>query len=150
MKRLRPLVPIIKEAVARGKPFLGVCLGLQLIFERSEEDTGVAGLGLLPGAVQRFKLPNTYKIPHMGWNEVKWRKPSPIYKNIPDGYQMYFVHAYHAVPRDKSVILGTTDYGGDFVAAAQQGHIYGTQFHPEKSGEIGLELYRNFAKLCTV
>ena len=148
MKRLNALVPVIKEAAAKGKPFLGVCLGLQLIFDKSEENSGVAGLGLLPGEVLRFELPDTYKIPHMGWNEVKWAKNSPIFKNIPDNYQMYFVHAYHAVPRDKDVILGSTDYGGTFTSAVQKGNIYGTQFHPEKSGEIGLELYRNFAKLC--
>jgi glutamine amidotransferase len=142
----------IREWIAADRPFFGVCLGLQALFEHSEEgDT--PGLGVFPGQVVRFKLPAPYKIPHMGWNNVRWRSPNGAAEGISDpalvgispaNDQFYFVHSYHAETRDRALVWGETEYGYAFPSAIRRGNCYATQFHPEKSQARGLQLYRNF------
>jgi glutamine amidotransferase len=159
LKRLRLAEPI-KSAIASGKPFLGLCLGLQLLFERSEEAPGVKGLCILRGDVRRFRFTSYglrvtgygLKVPHMGWNRVRLSghqgiRTSGIMKGVPDGAYMYFVHSYYVKPEDKDVILTTTDYGVDFVSGVQKDNIYAFQFHPEKSQGLGLAILRNFVRL---
>jgi len=156
MKELRrlKLVEPIKEAIREGKTFLGLCLGLQLLFETSAESPGVKGLGILKGRVKRFEFRNQkLKVPHMGWNNIKLQitnyklqtnPKSKILTNVPDGSYMYFVHSYYAEPKDKSVILATTDYGINFASGIWKDNIYAFQFHPEKSQKIGLQILKNF------
>ncbi|MDF9831933.1 glutamine amidotransferase [Ereboglobus sp. PH5-5] len=142
------LAGTVREWIAADRPFLGVCLGMQALFEYSEEgDT--RGLGILPGKVVRFELPPEYKIPHMGWNTVRFTQPgSPLAAGLKsEGESFYFVHSYHCVPDDPSVVLATADYGGAFTAAIARGNCHATQFHPEKSQARGLQLYRNFVKI---
>jgi glutamine amidotransferase len=156
----RGLIGPIKEAIAGGKPFLGLCLGLQLLFEKSEEAPGVKGLGVLKGEVKRFSgsslvasgSKDRLKVPHMGWNEIKVKSKkskvkSDILKGIPDGSYFYFVHSYYAKPRDPRIVLTTTNYGIDFVSAVRKDNVYGLQFHPEKSQAQGLKILRNFIGL---
>ena len=136
----------IRETVESGVPFLGICLGLQLLFSRSEEGNGDMGLNLVPGKVVR--LPDSVGIiPHMGWNQLKIVSPTPLFSGVREGSYVYFVHSYHAVPDDDSVIAATTDYGIDFVSAVARGNIYGLQFHPEKSQAVGLRILKNFIGL---
>ena len=142
--RKRGLVEVIKEEVAAGKPFLGICLGLALIFEESEEYGLHEGLGLLPGRVEL--LPTKLKIPHIGWNGISIRKTSRLLDGVPDGSYFYFVHSYVVMPRRESDILCVTDYGCDFVSAVERGNIAAFQFHPEKSSALGLTILRNFIK----
>jgi glutamine amidotransferase len=143
----RSLVEPIRQAVASGKPFLGICLGLQLLFETGYEGSQHQGLGILPGEVVRFDLPSEFKVPHMGWNELKIVQPAPIYAGIDAGTHVYFVHSYYVKPRDSSVVATTTDYGIEFCSSVWQGNLYATQFHPEKSQAAGLKMLRNFAEL---
>jgi imidazole glycerol phosphate synthase, glutamine amidotransferase subunit len=152
MKELnrRKLVKPIKDAIAEGKPFLGLCLGLQLLFEKSEEAPGVKGLGVLSGEVKRFKVKGL-KVPHMGWNNIVYSSKlivdsQKILKNIPNNSYMYFVHSYYVVPKNKKDILTTTDYGLKFASSVCKDNVYGLQFHPEKSQDIGLRMLRNFVK----
>jgi len=149
MRRLEEmgLIEPIKQFVASGKPFLGVCLGEQLIFESSEEGDGVTCLGLLPGTVRR--LPGGQKVPHIGWNSVKIVRGHPLLAGVPDNAHFYFVHSYYVDPADPSAVVGETEYGVTFASIVAQGNVFATQFHPEKSSEIGLQIYRNFARLCT-
>ncbi|MBP8256385.1 MAG: imidazole glycerol phosphate synthase subunit HisH [Opitutaceae bacterium] len=135
--------------IREDRPFLGVCLGMQALFERSEEG-GVKGLGILPGEVVRFRRPPAFKIPHMGWNTVRFLKPdAPLAAHLAqDGEAFYFVHSYHCVPKDPNLILALCDYGGEFCAAVNRGNIAATQFHPEKSQGKGLQAYRNFVGLA--
>lgn len=137
----------IKEWFQLGKPFLGVCLGLQVLFERSEEGQR-PGLGILPGYVKKFSLEKKYKIPHMGWNAVEWGKLSanPITRGLNNGDQFYFVHSYHVVLEDDSLNTITTCYGYPFVSGILFDNCLATQFHPEKSQAKGLHLYRNFLR----
>lgn len=138
----------IREWVAADRPFFGICLGLQALFDHSEEgDT--PGLGIFPGQVVRFRLPAPHKVPHMGWNGVEWRQNTPVESGWADPReQFYFVHSYYAVPIDASLAWGRTEYGGQsFVSAIRRGRCYATQFHPEKSQAAGLHLYRNFLKV---
>lgn len=139
----------VKHWIAEDRPFFGVCLGMQALFERSEEGD-CRGLGVFPGAVHRFRLPPAYKVPHMGWNPVRFvQAGSPLAAGLrSDGEPFYFVHSYHCVPADRSLILGECDYGGPFVAAIARGRCVATQFHPEKSQAAGLRLYGNFVALC--
>ncbi|MDD5428018.1 MAG: imidazole glycerol phosphate synthase subunit HisH [Candidatus Omnitrophica bacterium] len=152
LKRLKLAGPI-KDAIAAGKPFLGLCLGLQLLFERSGENPGVKGLCVLKGESKRFKFKgNALKVPHMGWNNINKNsgagaRGSKLLKGIPDGSYMYFVHSYYVKPEDKDVILTTTGYGIDFVSGVCKGNIYGFQFHPEKSQGTGLAILKNFVRV---
>jgi len=147
----RNLVEVVKEA-AETKPFLGICLGLQLIFTESEEDGLHPGLDLIPGRIVRFKserLPEgtKRKVPHMGWNANRFRKDIPLFRGLEDGIYTYFVHSYYACPDDESVIAATADYGLPFPSIVARGNLFATQFHPEKSQSVGLHLLRNFLDL---
>ena len=145
LKRLGMVEPI-KEYVAAGRPFFGVCLGLQVLLSSTQEDGGHDCLGIIPGEVKR--LPSGLKTPHMGWNQVKQVKKHPVFEGVADNTNFYFVHSYYASPEDTSVILGETDYGVTFCSAIARDNLIATQFHPEKSGESGLRLYDNFVKLA--
>ncbi len=145
--RERRLVEPIRAAVDSGKPFLGVCLGLQLLFDTSYEDGQYEGLGILPGKVVRFELPAQFKVPHMGWNQVAFRRRAAIFDGIDDGEYFYFVHSYYVAPRDASAVALETEYGRPFCAGICRGNLFAVQFHPEKSQQAGLRLLRNFAEL---
>jgi glutamine amidotransferase len=142
----RRLVEPIREYIASGRPFLGVCMGLQVLFSVSEEGGEHLCLDILPGRVRR--LPEGLKVPHMGWNEVQQRSQHPIFDGIPDGSFFYFVHSYYAQPEDASVVVGETEYGATFPAVVAKDNIVATQFHPEKSAERGLRLYENFLRMA--
>lgn len=140
---------LVRDWVAGDRPFLGVCLGLQALFEYSEE-ADTPGLGIFPGRVVRFRLPPEFKVPHMGWNTVDFRTlHSPLLDSVsPTGESFYFVHSYYVEPADPDLIFGTTDYCGNFCSAINRGRCFATQFHPEKSQRRGLQLYRNFVALA--
>ena len=142
----RRLVEPIGEYIASGRPFLGICMGLQVLFSVSEEGGEHHCLDILPGRVKR--LPEGLKVPHMGWNRVCQRCPHPIFDGIPDDAFFYFVHSYYAYPEDSSVVVGDTDYGVTFPAVVAKDNIVATQFHPEKSAEAGLRLYENFLRMA--
>lgn len=135
------LVPVIQRALHSGKPFLGICLGAQLLFESSEESPGVAGLGFFKGQVKKIVTP--YKIPHMGWNQLKVVNPSLLMQDA-DGKFCYFVHSFHCVPEDPSIITSTCDYGSTITASVGQGSVQAFQFHPEKSSFAGLAMLKAF------
>lgn len=137
------LIPVIKEHLAKGTPFLGICLGMQLLFEGSEEDPGVAGLGFFKGQVK--KLTTKEKIPHMGWNKLELRSASPLLKDATGEY-VYFVHSFHAEPEDKSIITSVCDYGQEVTASVGKGNVQAFQFHPEKSSRAGLALLKAFVE----
>jgi glutamine amidotransferase len=141
----RRLVEPIREYISSGRPFLGVCMGLQVLFSLSEEGGEHPCLDILPGRVRR--LPEGLKVPHMGWNTVRQRCPHPIFDGIPDGAFFYFVHSYYANAEDPSLVVGDTDYGVTFPAVVAKDNIVATQFHPEKSAEPGLRLYENFLRM---
>ena len=143
----RDLVQPIKDAIAAGKPFLGICLGLQLLFDVGYEGGEFEGLGILRGKCVRFDLPRELKVPHMGWNGGRILLPAPHLAGIADGAFFYFVHSYYVVPEDRSVIAIEADYGGPFCAAVWRENLFATQFHPEKSQADGLRLLKNFAEL---
>ena len=149
MEQLREsgLEPVVHDAVEAGKPFLGICVGMQMLFDASEEAPGVKGLGIIPGEVRRLTV-TSERLPHMGWNTLEIRTGSKLFDGIDDGSWLYFVHSYAPVPDDDAVVAATTDYGGTVVAAVEQGQIWATQFHPEKSAANGLRLLRNFADAC--
>jgi glutamine amidotransferase len=148
--RERGLDATVRDWIAANKPFLGVCLGMQALFEHSEEGGGVTGLGVFPGRVVRFQRPREFKIPHMGWNTVRFTQPdSPLARDLAvEGESFYFVHSYHCVPADPTLVLAECDYGGTFCAAIGRGRCFATQFHPEKSQAKGLQIYRNFAAVA--
>ena len=137
-------VKALKDYLNSGRPFLGICLGLQALFESSEEAPGVKGLGFIPGVVKRFDI--DLSVPHIGWNGLNIKKPSQIFAGFGGDEKFYFVHSYHVVPEDKTAVLTTTDYGCEFVSSIQMGNIIATQFHPEKSGSSGLRILENFLK----
>jgi glutamine amidotransferase len=145
--RQRGLEQSVREAIREGKPFLGICLGLQLLFEVSYEGGEHAGLGILPGEVVRFDLPRELKVPHMGWNQTRVCQPAPLLEGIADGTYFYFVHSYYAKPTDHSCVALEADYPDPFCAMVWRDNLYATQFHPEKSQRQGLALLRNFAEL---
>ncbi|HWA08552.1 MAG TPA: imidazole glycerol phosphate synthase subunit HisH [Opitutaceae bacterium] len=138
----------VRDWIAADRPFLGVCLGMQALFEHSEEG-GVTGLGIFPGRVVRFRRPPPFKIPHMGWNTVRFVQPrSPLAVGLKtEGEAFYFVHSFYCEPADPALVLAECDYGGPFTAAIARGRCFATQFHPEKSQARGLRIYRNFAEL---
>ncbi|HVW32579.1 MAG TPA: imidazole glycerol phosphate synthase subunit HisH [Acidimicrobiia bacterium] len=148
MEQLRDtgLEPVVHEAVEAGKPFLGICVGMQMLFDSSEESPGVKGLGIIPGEVRR--LVTTDRLPHMGWNTLTIKHGSVLFDGLAAGSWLYFVHSYAPVPADEAVVAATTDYGGEVVAAVEQDHVWATQFHPEKSAANGLRLLSNFARRC--
>lgn len=135
----------LRQYVRSGRPFLGVCLGEQIIFESSEEGPGVTCLGLVPGTVRR--LPGGQKVPQIGWNTVRIRNQHPLLEGVPDDSYFYFVHSYYVDPSDSADIVGETDYGVSFASIVSRGNVFATQFHPEKSAGIGLRIYRNFARM---
>lgn len=139
------LLEAVVQTLEKGKPFLGICLGLQLLFEASEEWGETPGLGFFKGRVRR--LPEGVKVPHMGWNELIFTRPTPLFAGIPDRTRFYFVHSYYVDPRDREVILGETEYGIRFTVAAGKEKVFGIQFHPEKSSTWGLRILANFGKL---
>ena len=145
--RRRELIEPIRTAIESNKPFLGICLGLQMLFDVSYEDGEHEGLGVIPGEVRRFDVPAEYKVPHLGWNHVKQRRPAPIFEGIADGSHFYFVHSYYVVPKDERVIAGEASYPEPFCAAIWRDNLFATQFHPEKSQAAGLQLLKNFAEL---
>jgi glutamine amidotransferase len=137
----------VREAIAAGKPYLGICLGLQVLFDESEEQGPCAGLGVLRGRVVRLRARDAaMKIPHMGWNSVRVRRPDPLWAGIADGAHVYFVHSYHVVPDDPSLVALACDYGGEVCAAVRKDNVFATQFHPEKSQRIGLALLAHFVE----
>ena len=147
------LVDPLRKAVAEGMPFLGFCLGLQLLFETSSENGRHTGLGILPGEVVRFDFSSAdlaghrLSVPHMGWNQLDIRRPCAMLDGIDDGAFVYFAHSYHVVPADESVIATTTAYGMEFVSSVWKDNIFATQFHPEKSQAVGLRLLENFVRI---
>jgi imidazole glycerol-phosphate synthase subunit HisH len=145
MTRLAPLSEYISSAIQDGKPFLGLCLGVQVLFESSEEAPGVEGLGIFKGSCKRFP-PSVGKVPHMGWNDIKITKETPLLEGLPEKF-FYFVHSYYADPEDKSVVAASCDYGMSFPAVVAQGNTYACQFHPERSGKAGLKILENFVGL---
>ena len=136
---------IIKTAVSNGKPVLGICLGMQLMFEEGEEITKCSGLNLIDGTIKRIK--DNVKVPHMGWNSLKIKKSCPLIDGIEDGSYVYFVHSYYAEIKQYNVLNAYTTYGTDIPAVISSGNLYGTQFHPEKSGSVGLKILKNFRGL---
>lgn len=148
MEQLREtsLESVMKDAAESGKPLLGICLGMQLLFSRSEEHGKFEGLDILPGSVVRF-TGGDYKVPHMGWNSLQFEKREhPLFAGLEEGH-VYFVHSYHVLPEVQSDLLAFTDYGQPVTAIVGRGSVYGMQFHPEKSGELGMSLLRNFLAL---
>ncbi|MFA5839274.1 MAG: imidazole glycerol phosphate synthase subunit HisH [Candidatus Margulisiibacteriota bacterium] len=153
IKELRSLglETIIEESIALNKPFLGICLGMQHLFESSEEGSE-KGLSILKGKVKKFNFTDTpwseLSVPHMGWNRLLIKHPSPIFAGIEDGEMMYFAHSYFVEPGDERVIASTTDYGIEYTSSVWKENLFGIQFHPEKSGPAGLKILKNFGGLC--
>lgn len=140
----RGLVDTVREAALSGKPFLGICLGLQLLFAESDESPAVSGLGVLDGKISLIPKNDGLKVPHMGWNSVEIKQNSGIFKGIPNGSYFYFVHSFYLNGAKENEVAGTTQYGTEIQCAVEKGNLCATQFHPEKSGEIGLMLLKNF------
>ncbi|MHB8841088.1 MAG: imidazole glycerol phosphate synthase subunit HisH [Candidatus Aquicultor sp.] len=136
----------VHDSINSGKPFLGICLGLQLLMEEGEEDGIHKGLGVFKGRVRR--LPEGQKIPHMGWNQVKYANKPPILEGVPEGSNFYFVHSYYVDPSDTGIIATVTDYGFEFTSSIWSDNVFAVQFHPEKSGDVGHKVLENFGRLC--
>ena len=144
------LVPVIREIASGGKPFLGICVGLQLLFEESEETPGVKGLGILKGRILRIPERENLKIPHMGWNSIhliRQNGSGRLFRGIPEQSYVYFVHSYYLKAADEGIVTATTEYGVTIHASVEKGNVFATQFHPEKSSDTGLAILRNFAEL---
>lgn len=143
----RGLVEPLRKLVGGGLPLLGVCMGLQALFDWSDEGEGQVCLGILPGKIRHFGQAGAeFKIPHMGWNTVRWIREHPVTEGIPDGSYFYFVHSFYPEPAHGDVVLGETEYGNPFASVVAKDNVVATQFHPEKSGEIGLRFYGNFCR----
>ncbi len=154
MKGLRAagLDEAVRTFIGSGRPFLGICIGMQMLFSASEEGGNVGGLDVVSGKVVRFVAEGQragLKVPHMGWNSLHIVREGPLFAGVPEGAMVYFVHSYYPVPEDESCVAATTDYGGEFCSAIQVGNLFATQFHPEKSGTVGLEILRNFTALAS-
>jgi len=144
----RNLVAAITEHIYDKKVFLGICLGMHLLFESSEESPDVLGMGILKGRVEKFKNMGQLKVPHMGWNQIKIRKTNcPLFKGLKEASEVYFCHSYYPKPKDSDIVAGSTEYGEDFASIVWQANIFATQFHPEKSQKTGQEMLENFVAL---
>ena len=141
------LVDTIKDIAESGKPFLGICLGLQLLFEKSDETPGAEGLSILPGEILRIPPSEGLKIPHMGWNSIKIKDNARLFKDVPDNSYVYFVHSYYLKAADEDIVAATTEYSTHIHASVEKNNIFACQFHPEKSSDIGLRILNNFANL---
>ncbi len=146
MEKLRTyeLDKVIQKVVAQNTPFLGICLGLQLLFESSEESESVEGLGILKGKVVRLPEESDLKIPHIGWNSLKYPNPGRLFTGIAEDSYVYFVHSYYLQAKDPSIVTATTEYGTLIHASVEQGNVFACQFHPEKSSEVGMQILKNF------
>jgi glutamine amidotransferase len=144
------LLGAVRDFMASGRPFLGICVGYQALFEASDEfNSCAAGLGVFGGRVVRFKQQPGLKIPQIGWNRLEFARPDcPLFEGIPDGSHVYFVHSFHPAPEEESIVASWTDYGGRFASAVWRDNVFATQFHPEKSQEVGLRMLRNFVGLA--
>lgn len=149
MKKLNSygLCEAVKESISRGTPFLGICLGLQLLFEESDESPGVGGLSILKGKICAMDHDGVHKIPHMGWNSLSFPKQSALFKGIDEGSYVYFVHSYYLKAEDENIVTATAEYTNHIHAAVECGNVFACQFHPEKSGDVGLKILKNFASL---
>jgi glutamine amidotransferase len=152
LKKYR-LIDVLKQKITEKTPFLGICLGLQVLFEKSEESPEVPGLGIFKGTVRHFYSSGSFPrkkltIPHMGWNQVSLKKVSAFFQAVPENTYFYFVHSFYVAPEDKKLVLGTTKHGISFISAIEHENIIATQFHPEKSGDWGLTLLKNFVKIA--
>ena len=141
------LVSVIHELAEMGKPFLGICLGLQLLFERSDEAPGVEGLGILKGEIVRIPDGEELKVPHIGWNSLHLQNGGRLFRNLPEEPYVYFVHSYYLKAEEPEIVKATTEYGVTIDASVEQGNVFACQFHPEKSSRVGLKILENFAKL---
>ncbi|MDO4678694.1 MAG: imidazole glycerol phosphate synthase subunit HisH [Eubacteriales bacterium] len=141
------LVPVLREIADRGTPFLGICLGLQLLFESSEESPGVEGLGLLKGKIVKIPPKEGLKIPHMGWNSLHLQNEGRLFRNVLEGSYVYFVHSYYLQAEEPQIVKATTDYSACIHASVEKGNVFACQFHPEKSSRWGLEILKNFASI---
>ncbi len=142
------LIDAVVDTIKKGKPYLGICLGLQVLFSESEEFGRCRGLDIFRGEVVRFEFDNPdLKIPQMGWNQLNIKNHNPLFNDIPDRSYFYFVHSYYVAPQNEDLIAATTDYGVEFTSAIRKGNVYAVQFHPEKSQTLGLRLLRNFGKI---
>lgn len=141
------LAEVIREVVGRGTPFLGICLGLQLLFESSEESEGVEGLGILPGKIVRFPDDRGLKIPHIGWNSLKFPVSGRLFAGIPEESYVYFVHSYYLLASDPQIVTATTEYGALVHASVEKGNVFACQFHPEKSSDVGMTILKNFLSI---
>ena len=141
------LVEVIRETAASGKPFLGICLGLQLLFEDSDETPGVPGLGILRGHIKRIPEQPGLKVPHMGWNNLELHHDGALFRGLPEHPYVYFVHSYYLEAEDPDIVTATAEYGVTIHASVQSGNLFACQFHPEKSSRIGLAILKNFAEL---
>lgn len=142
------LVEVIRRVTEQGTPFLGICLGLQLLFESSEESPGVEGLGLLPGKILRIPAGEGRKIPHMGWNDITFPHPGRLFAGVAEHSYVYFVHSYYLKAEDPSIVTAVTRYGTGIHASVEKGNVFACQFHPEKSSGVGLQILKNFAAIC--
>ena len=148
--RKQELLEAAREFIKSGKPFLGICVGYQALFEKSEEfNSCAAGLGIFKGSVVRFSEKNGLKIPQIGWNQLEIAKPNcPLFRGIKNGSYVYFVHSFYPQPKDESIVATRTDYGNNFASAVWRDNVYATQFHPEKSQKVGLQILNNFVELA--